>query len=254
MFNWLNDKTTESVRRVVSGESQRIGVPCLGMFGIECPHCLRARRLYAERHDDEASSIYKKKFFVCYAFILSEQYEDYSRRVTLFQMPVNVTDKIVRKMHPKAPNSWGDAVDPEKGYTLIIEKTSGSDGRTQYDVDKGKPMSITKLWNKYKEEIMDIHNQAVLSYMLVSNQVQIFQPRFEMKENETIEIRMLPCKNEYKYPIGYLFFHWNVSQLKEDEIAFACKYDIDCIRKKLSESEPEPEDLSNVVGDEEIEI
>ena len=117
-FGFLVEKLTHKL--VVNGEKK--DVPCLEMFGEECPICALSRKHYAEKNDELGKKYYRKKSYIGQVIVVESPIDhDTEQLVKLIDFGPAVFKQI------QAAFQSGDLENPpyefKGGYNFRIKKT-----------------------------------------------------------------------------------------------------------------------------------
>lgn len=117
-FGFLVEKLTHKL--VVNG--QKKDVPCLEMFGEDCPVCALSRKHYAEKNDELGKKYYRKKSYIGQVIVVESPIDhDTEQLVKLIDFGPAVFKQI------QAAFQSGDLENPpyefKGGYNFRIKKT-----------------------------------------------------------------------------------------------------------------------------------
>lgn len=120
----------------VNGQKKR--VPCLSMFGEDCPICALSRKYYDEKNDDMGKKYYRKKSYVGQVIVVESPIEhDQSQLVKLIEFGPQVFKQI------QAAFQSGDLEDApyefKGGYNFRFRKTKTGSGQNSYTTSNFSP-------------------------------------------------------------------------------------------------------------------
>ncbi len=224
--------------RKMGGKGQQ--VPCMyKLAGIEgCPHCAKAAKLFEAKKDDEGRKAYFKKAFYGYAKIIAPPASapEKAGKICLVNFPQRPVENIMKRVqHTDEDLRWPVPTDLETGGIIILSKTKGDGDFPNYAADyvnTPQPIPADK-WETIGKRLCNVTDALALTQKVFTlDKTFMFSPREDMKEGETVRLRLLPVPgDENTVPFGMIFTHyvaaptpwdkaweevkWNPERLKE---------------------------------------
>ena len=220
---------TNKLKAEMEGKTEL--APCLSRdpaFAIQgCPHCAAAKILFDQNREKEGRRAYVKKFPYSFAHFLTPG-KPQSNKIVLLQWPVRCAKHILEKVEAPDPDMrWDHPDDLVKGRALVLSKKKGAEF-SEYAVEMvGPPISIEQHWPAMQNAMFDIHDHvAMLRNLRDLPADRKFIPVSDMKEGETVKLRMLPVKGRPNYiPITTMFFHYAQNPHAWDQAWAAVNWD-----------------------------
>lgn len=201
--------------RKMGGKGQQ--VPCMyKIAGIDgCPHCAKAAKLFEAKKDDDGRKAYFKKACYGYAKVLvaPASSPEYAGKICLVNFPQRPVENIMKRVqHTDEDLRWPVPTDLETGGIIVLSKTKGDGDFPSYTADyinTPQPVPVDK-WATIGKRLCDVTDTLALTRKVFTlDKAFMFSPRENMKEGETVRLRLLPVPgNEDTVPFGLTFTHY----------------------------------------------
>lgn len=119
--HFFKEKYLHKLNVSIKGKETQRQVPCLSMYGEECPICAVSDKFYKENDKVNGSRFWKKKSYIAQVWVVESPVEIEGSRHKL----VNLESKIYEGIKKAMQQGDVDALptDYEKGYTFRLNKT-----------------------------------------------------------------------------------------------------------------------------------
>lgn len=121
---------------VINGEKKK--VPCLSMFGEDCPICALSRQYYDEKNEELGKKYYRKKSYIGQCVVIESPFEhDQSQLVKLIEFG----PQVFKQIQAAFASTDLDEVPYELkgGYNFRFRKTKTGSGQNSYTTSNFSP-------------------------------------------------------------------------------------------------------------------